>query len=689
MNSENLQRNFERQLPLNANFNTKNNNPPSNFYQMLNPRCFVQLIENHDNNNKSSKILDNSKLIESLTIDNLEESISSTWVYVGSLAESMNEMEKALTFFESALRYSPNNYRILIKIANIYCRKELFHKAAELYEKYLYFFPDNSDAWCSLGYCCLLLDDFQRAYATYQKALYHLENTNIPKLWHGIGILYDRYGSIEYAEEAFLKVLELDSNFEKHNEVVFRLGIIYKYQGKFKASLECFQYIINNPPPPMNQSDILFHIGNTLDQQKDWLGAKNAYEKALKINSQNAKVLQQLGCLYIQNDNFYDSKSSDNQNTNNYSQLDLDLALKYLTDSSKIDKNDAYTWYYLGRVHVLRDDFSAAYDAFQKTIDRDSKNPVFWCSIGVLYYQISQYPDALDAYIRAIKLNPYISEVWYNLGSLYESCNNQINDALDAYRQAEILDPNNPHIKLRLDHLLKFKNDENKTSIDNNLRYEQPRKIKAIELDHVSNDQKSKNTNNSLMPFTNRFSSENLLNNMNSNKVLLQPNIPNPINQFNQNNQNNQKVIMSNPSLKLNQNNLLSHLISNSTSKNQNYMSFQFPSNILQNSIQNHVNSFSSNTPTSKLNNYSKLQDTNTIHKRDLEEKIDTKQTKKFNLQDNIEHKNSYNLSNKNTKNDKNIPCHNKNNEGKNLKNSSFIISKTKENKLLVDNKKD
>ncbi len=91
--------------------------------------------------------------------------------------------------------------------------------------------------------------------------------------------------------------------------------------------------------------------------------------------------------------------------------------------------------------------------------------------------------DALDAYSRAIRLNPFISEVWYDLGhpgklsllsplalsalprvfhlchlrhagllfltrasppSQYESCNNQISDALDAYSARAELDPQNP-----------------------------------------------------------------------------------------------------------------------------------------------------------------------------------------------------------------------------------------------------
>lgn len=70
-------------------------------------------------------------------------------------------------------------------------------------------------------------DDLPKAYTSYQQALYHLANPKVsyatsvqclvltlspqePKLWYGIGILYDRYGSFEHAEEAFSSVLKVD-----------------------------------------------------------------------------------------------------------------------------------------------------------------------------------------------------------------------------------------------------------------------------------------------------------------------------------------------------------------------------------------------------------------------------------------------------------------------------------------------
>ena len=65
-----------------------------------------------------------------------------------------------------------------------------------------------------------------------------LTSAQEPKLWYGIGILYDRYGSLEHAEEAFSQVMRMEPNFEKANEIYFRLGIIYKQQQKFQQSLE-------------------------------------------------------------------------------------------------------------------------------------------------------------------------------------------------------------------------------------------------------------------------------------------------------------------------------------------------------------------------------------------------------------------------------------------------------------------
>ncbi|RKP09624.1 hypothetical protein THASP1DRAFT_14038 [Thamnocephalis sphaerospora] len=358
-----------------------------------------------------------------------------TWIRMGTLADQMQDHDRAMSCFESALRHNPYSVAALTKIGVLCKSKNQFQRAVEYFQRILNIDSNNGEIWGLLGHCYLLMDDLQKAYNAYQQALYILPNANDAKLWYGIGILYDRYGSYEHADEAFSVSLRIDPKYEKAGEIYFRLGIIYKQLQKYSLSLECFRYILPNPPPPLGELDIWFQIGNVYEQQKEYNHAKEAFERVLAMNPSHPKRLQQLGWLYHQQ-----QCSFHNQ----------DHAVQCMTRDGTADPNDPQSWYLLGRCYMAKQNYNKAYEAYQQAVYRDSRNPTYWCSIGVLYYQINQYRDALDAYTRAIHLNPYISEVWYDLGTLYESCNNQISDALDAYQRAAELDPNNPHIKQRL-----------------------------------------------------------------------------------------------------------------------------------------------------------------------------------------------------------------------------------------------
>ncbi|PTU19439.1 hypothetical protein P175DRAFT_0510699 [Aspergillus ochraceoroseus IBT 24754] len=357
------------------------------------------------------------------------------WLQIGSLTELMGELDAAMNAYEQALRHNQWSIPAMNAISSILRTREQFPKAIEYLQNILKLDPTSGETWGSLGHCHLMMDNLQEAYTSYQQALYHLRDPKEPKLWYGIGILYDRYGSLDHAEEAFSQVMRMAPEFEKANEIYFRLGIIYKQQQKFSQSLECFKYIVTDPPRPLTEEDIWFQIGHVHEQQKDFESAQQAYRRVLDRDPNHAKVLQQLGWLHHQQSNSYASQEK---------------AIEYLEKSVSADNTDAQSWYLLGRCYMSQAKYPKAYEAYQQAVYRDGRNPTFWCSIGVLYYQINQYRDALDAYSRAIRLNPYISEVWYDLGTLYESCNNQITDALDAYGRAADLDPTNVHIKARL-----------------------------------------------------------------------------------------------------------------------------------------------------------------------------------------------------------------------------------------------
>ncbi|KAG8698641.1 Lysine-specific demethylase 6A, partial [Ceratobasidium sp. 395] len=163
------------------------------------------------------------------------------------------------------------------------------------------------------------------------------------------------------------------------------------------------------------------------------------------------------------------------------------MAAEYLQRVLSLQRENGDVWSALGHCFLMQDNLQNAYFAYQQALyylpnpkpfcglrsfnssrtrnfgtalaffttailhlNNDDYSSTPWCSIGILYYNINQFLDALDAYSRAIRINAYISEVWFDLGSLYESRNNQILDAINAYARAAELDPGNPHITQRL-----------------------------------------------------------------------------------------------------------------------------------------------------------------------------------------------------------------------------------------------
>jgi len=361
-----------------------------------------------------------------------------TWLLLANLSDQLLEPEKSLAAYENVLRHNPLNVTALTQIARIYHSRQQFREAIAYYHRVVThdFMREGQsqqnlgDIWGALGHCYLMNDDLKDAYAAYQRALYSSQAAKDSTLWYGIGILYDKCGSFDLAEEVFCHVLKIAPDFDRKDEVQFRLGMIYKHESKHDKALECFGGLLDKPPQPLSQSDIIFQIGIVYELQGKAVKAKEMYEKVLEGNPKNAKIITQLGWLYHQ------------QGTPFH---DVDKAIELMKTSVQADPTDPQPWYLLGRCFMSQKDYKNAYSAYQQAVCRDEMNPSYWCSIGVLYYQINQFRDALDAYSRSICLNPAQSEVWYDLGTLYKSCR-QFSDAHDAFSKAAELDPDNPHI---------------------------------------------------------------------------------------------------------------------------------------------------------------------------------------------------------------------------------------------------
>ncbi|MFQ6038804.1 MAG: tetratricopeptide repeat protein, partial [Candidatus Aminicenantales bacterium] len=60
-----------------------------------------------------------------------------------------------------------------------------------------------------------------------------------------------------------------------------------------------------------------------------------------------------------------------------------------------------------------------AQDVLLEAADQDPANAEAWNGLGVVHYKKRQYPDALEAYRRAVALDPRLASAHSNLGALY------------------------------------------------------------------------------------------------------------------------------------------------------------------------------------------------------------------------------------------------------------------------------
>ncbi len=72
--------------------------------------------------------------------------------------------------------------------------------------------------------------------------------------------------------------------------------------------------------------------------------------------------------------------------------------------------------------------------------------------LGKFYFINGKYDQAIEEFKKALKINPGSSEIYYNLGLVYEGKNN-LEEARKMYEKASEIDPNN---KLAMEHLKKI-----------------------------------------------------------------------------------------------------------------------------------------------------------------------------------------------------------------------------------------
>ena len=334
----------------------------------------------------------------------LQKANEVAWLQVATLAEQVNDLQKAADAYQNVLRANERNVHALLQLASISRMQERFDDAVDYLNRIIGIDGPSGEVHGAIGHCFLtlsqraegipsILECLRKCYDAYHQASTHLGAFNDPNLWYGIGLLYERFGSLmppgavqrecyQAAEEALRSVLQAAPHFEKRAEIMYRMGMIYKQQDQPQQALECYQAICDAPPPPLGQADVWFLIGSVQETMEPAAPefAKQAYEHVLRLMQMNndpkvGRVYRQLGwvCHKWHLDPPIVSPA--------HGPMPPIACLQHALET---DPNDAQNWHLLAKCLVDHMEFDAAHDCLVHATALDPASAETWATVSRL-----------------------------------------------------------------------------------------------------------------------------------------------------------------------------------------------------------------------------------------------------------------------------------------------------------------
>jgi tetratricopeptide (TPR) repeat protein len=170
----------------------------------------------------------------------------------------MNQQEstvnsKALAEFFSIVRPYKENVESIFRRACYFKENRKYRLAIQEFLVVVSMDPNHVQAYNSMGICCDLLGDYERAVYCYKKAL--AVNPDLAHVLNNLGYSYFLQGKLDSAIQAYKNAIELDAQEPIYHN---NLGLAYAEKGLFRPAFEEFALSGGESKAHFNLAQIYF-----------------------------------------------------------------------------------------------------------------------------------------------------------------------------------------------------------------------------------------------------------------------------------------------------------------------------------------------------------------------------------------------------------------------------------------------
>jgi Flp pilus assembly protein TadD len=326
--------------------------------------------------------------------------------------------DSSINFAEQALQNAPRSLDAkLALVRGLVARRDVRRSEAEL-QPLLTQYPDNPEVLTLAGAVARLKGEDTRAARLFanavgvqegnfeaQAALISLDLAakkpadatkrvealvaKVPK--HPAALLlaartYVAVGDSKKAEYTLRKTIEVDAANIRAYEL---LGQLYLSQHRLTDALKEFDELARHQPRPVQAHTL---AGTILEMQNNPSGARKRYEQALEVDPDAPVAANNLAWMMAETGG------------------NLDVALRLAQTAARGLPDHPAVQDTLGWIYYKKDLGTLAVSAFQKSVEKDPKNPLFHFHLGLAHAKVGDSPKARLALQQALALAPTFAQ---------------------------------------------------------------------------------------------------------------------------------------------------------------------------------------------------------------------------------------------------------------------------------------
>jgi tetratricopeptide (TPR) repeat protein len=278
-----------------------------------------------------------------------------------------------------------------------------------------------------------------------------------------LGIAFYKTGMLEEAMREFRRVTELR---EQDAEARFYIGLALMRQSKWSEAVAAFRECVSLP----GARPAAFHnLSHALERLGRYEEAKAALDGAMrKGGAKDPRIQTSLGVVALRAGDVIAADAAlqaarplfgtkpPTAPWYHYASLtaallgDLERAFALLEEGIAAHPHAAPLHNNLAAVQERRGYHPEAMQAAERGVQEDTGLPQLHKNLGDCHYRAARYDDALDCYMRAIKLNPTLGDdIYLKLGNIRFK-RQERDEAVKCWEQALTIEPGNAIVRTNL-----------------------------------------------------------------------------------------------------------------------------------------------------------------------------------------------------------------------------------------------